>query len=153
MVEPEIITIDTIPAHLQQLFDNMQPELGETMYVSGVSSKKALWSAYRQSFICKSVFINGEIAAIFGISGVMFGQTARPWIAMASEADDYPMRVAFAYRRELKAMSGMFPILEDFVEENNEKAIRMLQLMGFQVENNVLMHGDVRMRRAVRMAS
>src|SRR6185312_15187362 len=114
MTNLEITTVDTIPSHIREMADKMHAETAQTALKMGVSPHKALWNSYKKSLICKTIFIDGKIAAIFGLAGSLFGEIGQPFLVMTPEVDEYPMRVAFVYRRELKKMAEMFPVLEDY---------------------------------------
>lgn len=150
MTQPIITIEETVPLHLREMADTMQQETLDIAKRTGVNPLKALWSNYRKSLMCKSVFINGNLCAIFGMSGTIFADVATPWICMTPETQDHPFRVAFRFRKELNNMLNMFPILEDYIEENNKKGIRFLELMNFHVSKNVISVGDVKFRRAER---
>lgn len=147
---PEIIIEDTIPLHLRIMATTMQPESAYIAERAGINPLKALWYNYRNSIICKSVFLNGNLCAIFGISGVMLSEIGRPWICMTPETQKHPFRVAFRFRQELKKMLNIFPILEDYIEETNENGIRFLELMNFHVSKNSTKIGNIIYRRAER---
>jgi hypothetical protein len=148
----EIITLDTKPQDVAEMANVMQEQTAEIARKMGCVPKKLLWQSYKRSFLCKSVFINGKIAAIFGISGVLYGEIGQPWLVMSDEVSDHPFKVAFIYRKELEKFQSMFPVLEDYVDETNEKAIRMLELMKFNVSKNTIAFGDANLRRAERRA-
>lgn len=150
MGNPEIIVCDCIPADIREMARVMHPRSIETAEKAGIAPHKALWRSWKESIYCKSVFLNGKIAAIFGIGGVLFGEIGSPWLILTPEVEEYPMRVAFAYKQELKKMQTMFPLLEDWVDETHDKAIRMLKLMGFRIESQKIKIGDANMLRAVR---
>jgi hypothetical protein len=152
MTQPEIITIATTPRHIRDMAEVMHEQTAETAKKMGCEPRKLLWQSYKQSFMCKSIFINGKIGAIFGIGGILFGETGRPWLILSDEVNDYPFKVAFIYKKELEKFQHMFPILEDYVNQDDEKAIRMLELMKFNVSKNVIPVGDVVFRRAERRA-
>lgn len=152
MTNPEIIVIDTISAHIREMSSAMHAETAETARKLGMEPHKALWHSYRKSLICRSIFIDGKIAAIFGIGGVMLGEVGQPFLVMTPEVDEYPMRVAFAYKRELRKMAEMFPVLEDYIDETNEKGIGMLKLMGFKISKNKIPLGDAVLLHAERRA-
>lgn len=152
MTQPIITIEETIPKHLREMAETMLTDSAETAYKMGMTPLKALWSSYRQSIICNSVFINGKLAAIFGLSGIVFADTGRPWLILTPETQEYPMRVAFIYRKEIQKMQKMFQILEEYVPESNVKSIRMLELMGFKVSKNRIKLGDEVFRRAERTA-
>ena len=147
---PTITTLETTPLHLRMMSEAMESASAETAVKMGLTPLKALWSSYRQSIICKSAFIDGKLAAIWGVSGSMFGDTGRVWLVLTPETQQYPFRVAFRYRKEINKMLDMFPILEEYVPEGNEKSIRMLELMGFKVSKNRIPLRDEVFRRAER---
>lgn len=147
---PEITITNTCPFHLREMAEAMSVDSAEIAYKLGFTPLKALWQSYRGSIICKTAHINGKIAAIWGLSGSVFSDTARPWLIMTPETKEHPMRVAFRYRKELENMLKMFPILEDYVPADNEASIRLLEIMGFKVSKNKIKVGDAVFRRAER---
>lgn len=153
MDSPEITIVETTPKHIRQLAGAIDEVTAKTAASIGLTPHQALWRSYKQSIICKTAFINGKIAAIWGISGVIFADTGQPWLVMSPDIEEYPFRVAFRYRKELEKMQMMFPILEEYVDETNGKAIRMLELMGFVVSKNRIPLGDAVLRRAERRSS
>lgn len=149
---PEINIIDTAPWHLRDMATAMQSDSAETARKTGMTPLKALWDSYRRSIICKSAFINGKLAAIWGVEGTVMAEIGRPFLIMTPETQEYPMRVWFRYRKEINKMLEMFPCLEEYVPETNEKSIRMLEIMGFHVSKNKIPIGDEVFRRAERRA-
>ncbi len=149
---PNITISDTTPADLHIMAEAMSSDSADTAIRMGMTPKKALWYSYRKSIFCKSAFIDGKIAAIFGISGMIFADTGQPWLILTPETQEHPFRVAFRYRKEIQKMQALFPILEEFVPEHNEKSIRMLELMGFKVSKNKVTVGNEVFRRAERRA-
>lgn len=152
MITPTITIVDTCPYHLREMATAMQSDSADTAYKMGLTPLKALWCSYRQSIICKSALIDGKLAAIWGVSGNMFSEIGKPWLVLTPETQEYPMRVWFRYRKEISKMLEMFPILEEFVPESNEKSIRMLEIMGFKISKNTIKVGDEVFRRAERKA-
>lgn len=141
------------PWHVRELAETMHQHTAEMPVRLGITPKKALWRSYRKSLWCRTAFINGKIVAMWGIAGELFASVGKPWLILAPAADEHPFRVAFIYRQELKKMQEMFPILEDYVEETNEPAIRLMKLMGFKIDDEAITLGkDVRVLRARRTA-
>lgn len=152
MTSPNITIEDTIPLHLRMMSEAMTLDSMETAKRMGMTPLKALWHSYRNSIICKTAFIDGRIAAIWGLNGIMLSDAAKPWLVMTPETQEYPFRVAFRYRKELENMLKLFPVLEEYVPESNEKSIRLLELMGFKVSKNRIPFGKEVFRRAERRA-
>lgn len=149
---PEITITDTTPYHLREMAVAMQADSAEIAYRYGTTPLKALWFNYRQSVVCKSVFINDNICAIFGLAGMVFSDVGKPWIAMTPEIEKYPMRVAFRFKAELKKMAKMFPILEDYIEETRTRDIQFMELMGFKASKNIVKVNGINFTRVERRA-
>lgn len=130
-----IEVVDATPEHIRLLAADMKEEDAETTILLGSTPYKALWKAYRTSLFKKAAFINGKIAAMWGVAGTYLGEKGYPWLLMSHAADEYPFRVAFCYRQELKKMLELFPVLEDWVHVGNTKSLRMLELMGFKMSS------------------
>jgi len=152
MISPQITIEETTAAHIRDMVSVMHEQTAETAYKMGFSPHRLLWRSWKASIIAKSVFIDGKIGAIFGISGTLYGEVGMPWLILSDEVNDYPFRVAFAYRRELEKFQQMFPILEDYVSQDDTKAIRMLELMKFKIGKNAINVGDAVLYKAERRA-
>lgn len=150
MNNPEIVIKDCEAKDIREMAKTMHAKSMETAFRLGISPNKALWKSWKQSIYCKSVFLNGKIAAIFGLCGCMFGEKGLPWLIMTPEVEEYPMRVAFIYKKELQKMAKMHPLLEDYVEATHDKAIRMLSLMGFKIGTEIMPIGEGKFLRAER---
>jgi hypothetical protein len=150
MTQPTITISKTTPMDLRAMSEAMSEDSKDTAIRTGYTPLKLLWYSYRRSLMCRTAFIDGKLAAIWGIYGKVFSGIGQPWLIMTPETEEYPMRVAFRYRKELRKFQEMFPILEDYVDETNEKSLRMLELMGFKISKNLTQLGDVKMRRAER---
>ncbi len=149
---PNITISKTTPMDLRKMSESMNEYSKDISIRSGIPPLKALWHNYRNSLMCKSVFIDGNLCAIFGLGGMVFSDIGTPWICMTPETKQYPMRIAFAFKRELKKMLDMFPILEDYIEETRSKEIRFMELMNFTVNKNVIKIGNINFRRLERRA-
>lgn len=130
--EPTITVVETMPAHVRILGQNLR---GRDIMIAnkiGIPAHRALWRIYRKSLTCKTVFVGEEIVAIWGVTGTFLGRIGRPWFVASPFVEDYPTRLAFSYRRELKNMLKFFPVLEDWVSAEDRKTIRLLEILGFK---------------------
>lgn len=148
---PQIEIIDTIPSHIRSMVECMKEQLKTTAFMLGISPQKALWKSYKQSIFSKTAFINGEIAAIWGCAGDVVGEKGIPWLICSPAVEDYPFRVMFVFRQELNNMLRMFSILEDFVDESDEKVKRMLKITGFIIGDKVHDYHGIKLRRATKV--
>lgn len=129
---PIITVCITTPSHIRSLGENLRDSDIERARKLGIPAHRALWRSYRESLICKTIFINDHVAAIWGCVGSPLGQTGKPWMIMSPATDKYPMRVAFRYRKELRDMLTYFSKLEDWVDVSNHKALKLLHILGFK---------------------
>lgn len=123
--------VDTLPEHIRELADNVSPADIEMAKRIGIKPMKGLWKSYRRSLYSRTMLINGEILAIWGLVGVCLGGKGYPWLITSPVAEEYPFKIAFRYRQELKEMLQYFPVLVEIADTKHEKSLRMLKLMGF----------------------
>lgn len=150
MSKLNIEIMETTPAHVRMMAHDMHEMTARTAISLGTTPNKLLWRSYKKSIICKTAFFNGKIAAIWGLSGELFGDVGYPWLIMSPVVDAHPMRVAFIYRREVQQFQSMFRRLEDYIDMEAEKTIKMLELMGFNFDPDPIEHGAVKFVRAWR---
>lgn len=126
-----IEVIETKPQHIRELSKKLQAIDVRTAERLGLKPHVALWRAYKKSLFCRTAFINGELVAIWGVVGTFLGPVGYPWLIMSPVAQDFPLKVAFRYRKELKEMLKLFPKLVDMVDAEHAKSLRLLKIMGF----------------------
>ena len=146
---PVIMVVDTMPEYVRTLGTNLRERDISIANRVGIAPHRALWRIYKKSLLCKTVFLGDEVVAIWGVAGTFLGKTGRPWFIASPSVDDYPMKLAFRYRSELRNMLKYFPILEDWVEVSDKKTIRLLEIIGFKFEKPQPMgHNGVMFMRA-----
>lgn len=143
---PVLTVVDTLPSHVRILGQNLRDRDMETARSAGEEAHRALWRIYRRSMMSKTIFVGDEIVAIFGCVGVILGRTAKPWMVASSFVEDYPMRLSFCYRNELRNMLRYFLMLEDYIMVSDKKTIRLMKILGFKFDEPQLMNGINYMR-------
>ena len=146
--EPMITVADTLPDHVRSLGVNLRERDIIAASKFRVAPHRALWRVYKNSLISKTVFVDGEVVAIFGLGGTFLGKNGNPWFVASPLVEDYPMKLAFRYRSELKNMLKYFPILEDWVDVEDTKTIRLLEILGFKFAEEKTVN-DVILKKAV----
>lgn len=133
---PVISILATIPDHIGELKSNLRAEDAEEILRFGLTIQKALWQSYRQSLVCKTAFIDGEIAAVWGIGGRFLGTTGIPWLMTTSIVKKIsPLRFTRLYQEEVIKMLKIFKRLESYVDSEYSSAIRLLDIVGFTIED------------------
>jgi len=144
--EPVITVVDTLSEHIQELGRNLRDRDIKMAEIAGLLPHRALWRVWRRSLMCKTAFLDNEVVAIWGVMGTFLGRMGKPWLVCAPEAEDFPMKLVFRYRSELRNMLKYFLILEDWVLESDKKTIRLMEILGFKFEEPKPMNGINYMR-------
>lgn len=129
-------------AHIAELKQNLRPEDATEILRFGVTIQHALWYSYRRSLVRKTALIDGAVAACWGCHGVFMGNTAVPWLMTTHEVKKVsPLRFARFYQHEVLQMLRMFPKLENYVDSEYSAAIRLLEIIGFKVNEPEMLQG------------
>lgn len=134
MSKPVVEIVSTLPAYIPMLKDSLRDKDRAEIMNLGITPSRALWRSFRRSIMCKTVFVDGEIAAIFGISGEILGEIGRPWLLTSPAAEKVsPLRFVRIYQKEVEEMLKLFPYLASVVDASYDGAVRLLENVGFTV--------------------
>lgn len=119
----------------------------------GKTPKQSLYHGWKRSTWCLTALYRGHPAAIFGVVPTnAICDVAAPWMLCTDEAR-FGARALVAMGPSLiKAMHDHWGHLENMVGAENRRAIRLLQKLGFVVENEIVVIGDLPMRKFWRKA-
>lgn len=129
-----IEVVQTTSDHVIALKDNIREQDACEISKFGISVRKALWRSYKNAIYTKTVVIDGEVAAIWGLGGVVLGEKGNPWLLTAPLVEKHFMPLVLLYRNEVREMLEYFPILENHVDAAYTKSVRLLELMGFTLD-------------------
>lgn len=131
---PHIETVDAQASHVALLRQNLRPNDANEILRLGVSIEKALWRSYRNSVYRKSAFIDGKIAAMWGVIGSMLTDEGTVWLLTSPEVYKIsPLKFCRIYQEQVKEMLKIFPVLSNYVDIHYVSAIRLLENTGFKV--------------------
>lgn len=125
--------------HVYALAANLRPRDAAEIAGVGVSPKKALYRAFRNSVMCKTAFVGSDIAAMWGLCvglrpGVSpLSDLGVPWLHTTGAVERIPVSFVKAARAELRLMRANRRRMESFVAADYPQAIRFLRLLGFTV--------------------
>lgn len=130
----EVTIFPSTPAHIRELGDKLRVADRRELEVYGFPTNKALWKSFKGSFLRKSAFINGELAAMWGVGGSPMGAVGQPWL-MTTDAvyKISPLLFARTYQREVLQMLKIFPVLVNWVDAEYNQAVRLLDIIGFNL--------------------
>lgn len=128
------------PEHVYALAAKLRPEDCAEIVGSGNSPKRSLWRGYRNSVMCETAFVDGEVAAMWGlcvgfVPGLsLLGNIGRPWLLTSAAVERVPFAVVREARRAVQGMLMVKPILENYVLASYARAVRLVRLVGFTVD-------------------
>ncbi len=131
-----IVTIvPTEPWHIGELKKNLRPEDAQEILRFGVSVQHALWYSYKHSLIRKTALIDGVVAAVWGVHGTFLGKTGVVWLLTSPDVKKIsPLKFARIYQQEVLEMLTKFQKLENYVDSAYDSATRLLEIIGFELE-------------------
>lgn len=130
--------IEIVPAtleHVQALGQCMNDEDMQEAVAGGLVPRRALWRGWKQSLIRYAALVDGEIAAMWGVSGSIMGGIGVPWLVTARAARKVsPHEFRKIYVNEVRKMLEIYPVLVNYVDARYDGAVRMLKISGFNLD-------------------
>lgn len=125
--------VPSTPEHVIKLRKNLRESDAQEIRNFGGCIRKILWRTYNETLEPKTGLIDGDVAGMFGCCGTVIGEVGQPWMLATPLADKYPLQFALLYRQEVRKMLEIYPTLENIVDASYTKAIKLLEIIGFQV--------------------
>jgi hypothetical protein len=98
----------------------------------GLRPFTAVSRSYKLSYYRRSAVVDGELAAMWGLSGVMFG-TGQYWLLTGKAIERIPVAFVKESLREIEVMLQMCSRIEGVVTTAYSKAVRLLEVLGFSL--------------------
>ena len=98
---------------------------------AGMTPLKALWRSWRASMISKAAFVDGEIAAVWGMAGSPLSGVGNPWLLTSPTVEKVPRAFLEISRDEVRHMLTLCPVLVGLVDPTYYKAVRFLKFLGY----------------------
>lgn len=134
----EISIVDTTADHVIALKSTMRDADRREAEILGISPERALWRSWKSSLFSKAGLIDGEVAAIWGVRGTPMGIIGTPWLITGKAIEKIsPLKFTRIYQKQVDEMINIFPELVNYVDSSYTKAIRMLENIGFKLEDPV----------------
>lgn len=135
---PDIQIIEATLEHVQELGRSMNSEDREEAEAMGLKAHRALWRSWKDSSFRKAALVDGQVVAIWGVVGSFMGLRGRLWMVTGKKAREVsPIYSALLYRAEVRKMLEIFPLLENYVDNDYERAVKMLEFGGFKFDDPI----------------
>lgn len=136
---PKIIVVPTTPDHIRKIADKLRSDDRREVLAIG-HPNRVLWRSYKRSIMTKTAFIDGKIAAIWGVGGSPLGNIGEPWLLTTKAVNRIsPLAFVRIYQKEVIKMMRVFPKLVNYVDFKYNKAIRLLDIIGFKMGDPEIM--------------
>lgn len=94
----------------------------------------ALEDGIRRSALAWTSFVDGNPTTIGGVVPyTLLGRQGLPWMLATEDLERVPRHVLREGRRYVEAMRAAYPILINWVDVRNTRAIRWLRSLGFRI--------------------
>lgn len=125
------------PDHVRELGENMRSADAMEAQKLGFVPHRLLWRTYKRSLFARAGLIHGQVYAMWGVCGNALGEIGQPWFVTREGVATMlsPVDFAMIYRREVNKMQKMFPVLENWVDSSYTEAVRLMRIVGFNVDN------------------
>lgn len=135
MDRPVVSIVPATAAHVRALGHCLRDEDAAEITCFDKEPHKMLWRGYKSSITARAALVDGEVAAMWGLGGVPLAETGNPWLMTSRACEKVaPLRFVRIYQEEVRKMLTVFPILVNFVAASYTKSIRVLENVGFYLE-------------------
>ncbi len=119
-----------------QMIRHLRREHHEAFAGVGLNAHRELRNTVAQSAYRRAAFLDGRLAAMWGVTGTVMCSTGLVWLALTNEAAARPILVLREARRQLDEIMRTKTELATTVLRDDEAALRLCVYMGFHVEDN-----------------
>lgn len=135
MATSQILIRPAVIADVYAIAAHMRAADAAEATVLGKDPRRALRTSFRSSLTpCKVALIDGKPAAIWGLGGDVISEQGAPWLVTTPAVERVPVSFLRIGRAELVLMLEVKPRLENYVAADYAKAVRFLQVLGFNLD-------------------
>lgn len=129
----EFRVVEAKPFHCGRMCRILRTEHHEALAMIGADIHRELRAAFDASCIRKAWLIDGELAALGGISGSALDAAGYVWLALSKKATHYPVALLKEAKRQLAEVMRTKRELATTIIPTDEAALRLAVFLGFHV--------------------
>lgn len=129
----EYVIVPAERVHIPLMVRHLRAQDLEEVTCLGLSPRRALRDSFKTSLFRRSAFVDGEIAAMWGVSGGIIDNFGVPWLLTTPAIERVPLAFIKEARREVFEIMETKQRIENYVLASYTRAIRFLMLMGFEI--------------------
>lgn len=126
-----------VPSKIEDVYriaDNLREQDAAEITGFGLTPREALRTSYRHAILRKTAFVDGDIAAMWGLGGAMLSDAGTPWLMTTPAAERVPVTFLKVGRAELALMLQQRAFLSNVVLASYKRACRFLEVLGFVLD-------------------
>lgn len=131
---PRVLIVPSQIGDVYRVADNLRSEDKAEITGLGFDPRDALRRSYRHGIIRRTAFVDGEIAAMWGLGGAMLSNEGVPWLLTTPAAARVPVSFLRVGRAQLDEMLQHRSHLSNVVQASYTGACRFLQVLGFHLD-------------------
>lgn len=124
--------VDASVRHVKPLSTILRPAACATLRAFGQDPRRALHRAFNSSSYCKTVLMDGQPGAMWGMHGTALSDHAFVWAAIGQNVVRFPLAIVRRARSELSVMRDKVGCLYATVQHGDARAFAFAQTLGFQ---------------------
>ncbi len=142
-----VVTIDAQIAHVRMLVPRLRADDRLEIEAQGEIPRHLLFRLWRRSAIRRAVFVDGDMAALWGCQGGMLARTGAVWLYTADPVERVPLGFLKTASAGISEMLERWPMLISDVDARYERSIRFMRMLGFHVGEPFELPGGALFRR------
>lgn len=125
--------VESERCHIDAMVKAMREEDAAEAVAMGLRPRAALGRSFRKGIMRRTAFIDGDIAAMWGLCGTLLSNEGTPWLVTTKAVERLPIAFIKEGRREVAAMLSIRPILSNIVPASYGRAVELLHMLGFMI--------------------
>lgn len=118
--------------HCGQLARTMRVDHHAALIRMGVPIHRELRDIFGRSYYRRAAFVDGHLAALWGVEGTRLTSWGRLWLVLSQYAMTFPITVARHAKREIAQIAMVKPTLVTTVIADDAPAQRLVVFLGFE---------------------
>lgn len=135
-MKPEFQVIPARPYHVGQLIRRLRREHAQAFALVGLNAHRELRRTFMQSSICRAGTLNGELAALWGVTGPLLAPQGFIWMVITNELARHAALVARFTKSQIDEFMETKVELTTTVLPEDKAALRFAAFLGFHVSHD-----------------
>lgn len=135
LTPPNVKIVPATVEHIYLLAEHMRTGDAMEIEAAGFDVRVGIRRTYYASVLRRTALVDDQVAAMWGVCGTLISNTGTPWLLTAEPIERVPVTFVKQARRQLGVMLGLYRRLENFVAADYVRAVRLLDYLGFKIDD------------------